>query len=240
VSQYSSTTAGVPPNERSSRSGTASSRLRRKIELVIEPLAVACTTLFNHPRVAELLPEYFVRTHSIIRATEQLMETAAERGRVFAATDPVARGVARYLTRHVEEERDHDDWLLDDLELLGVDRSAVLARLPSPTVASLVGSQYYWVLHYHPVAVLGYISLMEGYPPTPELIERLIAATGHPREAFRTFAEHGELDPHHRDELDEAIDSLPLTREQEALLGLSAISSVELLARSIEEVVEGA
>jgi Iron-containing redox enzyme len=221
-------------------SRTPSARLRRKIELVIHPLDVACRRLINHTRMRDVLPEYFIQTHATIRATESLMEAAAERASAMADDDPVAAGVAKYLTKHVEEERDHDDWLLDDLELLGFDRATVLERLPSPTVASLVGSQYYWVYHYHPVALLGYFALMEGYPPKTEVIERWIAATGYPRQAFRTFMEHGDLDPHHRDELDEAIDSLPLTRTDEALLALSAISSVDLSARSIEEVLEEA
>jgi hypothetical protein len=216
---------------------TASTRLRRKIELVIHPFGVACTRLMRHPRIADIWPEYLVTQHAIIRATVPLMEAGAERARAMADGDPVADGVADYLARHSEEERDHDEWLLDDLELLGVNRATVLGRLPSATVASLVGSQYYWALHYHPLALLGYISLMEGFPPAPELVENLIARTGYPRDAFRTFAEHGELDPHHRVELDEAIDALPLSRQQEALLGLSAMSSAEFLARSIEEVL---
>lgn len=194
----------------------------------------------THSRIAELWPEYLVTQHAIIRATVPLMETAAERARELAHDDPVAAGVASYLERHSDEERDHDEWLLDDIELLGIDRSAALGRLPSASVASLVGCQYYWALHYHPLALLGYISLMEGYPPTADLVEDLIIRTGYPREAFRTFAEHGELDPHHREELDEAINSLPLTAQHEALLGLSAMSSVGFLARSIEEVLPDA
>ena len=181
-----------------------------------------------------------MKQHAIIRATVPLMEAAAERARTMAEADPVAAGVAPYLEEHAEEERDHDDWLLDDLELIGVEREVVLGRIPSPTVARLVGAQYYWALDYHPVSVLGYLSLMEGFPPSASVIEDLVERTGYPRESFRTFAEHGELDTHHRDELDETIDSLPLTREHEVLLGLSAMSSVELLTRSVEEVLEQA
>jgi hypothetical protein len=219
---------------------SASARLGHKIDLVSGPLALACERLFLHPRLTELLPTYLVRTHTIIRATVPLMEAAAKRARTLAGRDPVADGLARYLARHIEEEQHHDEWLLEDLELLGVERSTVRARVPSPTVASLVGSQYYWALHYHPVAILGYISVMEGFPPSPQLIDHLIAATGHPPAAFRTLAEHGDLDPHHRDELAQAIDALPLAREHEIVLGLSAMTSVDSLARSIEEVLEAA
>ena len=30
--------------------------------------------------------------------------------------------------------------------------------MPSPAVAALVGSQYYWLLHHHPVALLGFVA----------------------------------------------------------------------------------
>jgi len=216
----------------------ASERLRNKIELVIQPLASACLRLFRNPHMAALFPEYLITTHCIIRTTVPLMEAALSHAQRLADRDPVAAGVGIYLAKHVDEERDHDEWLLQDLEVMGVDRSTVLGRVPSATVASLVGCQYYWALHYHPVALLGYFAFMEGYPPTPPLIEDLIARTGFPQEAFRTMAKHGELDPHHRDELDQAIDSLPLRPNHEAVLGLSAMSGVGLLARSIEEVVE--
>lgn len=220
------------------RSG-ASARLRRKIDLLRPSLVAASTRLITHPRIADLFVEHLVTTQLIIRATVPLMEATISTARTMANSDPVAAGVARYLEKHVEEERDHDEWLLDDLEVLGVDRAAVLGRLPSATVASLVGSHYYWVFHHHPVALLGYSAFMEGSPPSASLIERLIELTGHPPEAFRTLAKHGELDPHHRDELYGTIDSLPLTPQQEMAIGLAALSTGELLKRSIDEVVEG-
>jgi hypothetical protein len=233
---------GSPPTrtDERRRGERPSERLARKVEVASLPFAYACASLFQHPDLRTLLPAYFVRSYAIIRATVPLFEEGARRARELATDDPVAAGVAEYLARHAEEERNHDTWLLEDLELMGVDRADALVRVPSATVASLVGSQYYWTRFYHPVAQLGYISFLEGYPPAPALVDRLVSASGYPREAFRTFSEHGELDPHHREELDEAIDSLPLSADHEALLGLSAMSTAELVARSIEEVIEAA
>lgn len=216
---------------------TASSRLRRKIELIDGPFAVASSTLFRHSRLAELWPEYAIRTHWIIRATVPLMEDAETRAR-RRADDPVATGLADFLAAHIEKERGHDEWVLEDLELLGIRRSAVLARVPSSTVASLVGAHYYWIRHFHPVAVLGYIAVMEGRPPSRELIDRLVAGSGYPRAAFRAFAAHGDLDLHHRADLYDAIDGLPLTSAHESLMGLASMTTVELLTRSLEEIVE--
>jgi Iron-containing redox enzyme len=152
--------------------------------------------------------------------------------------DPLAVPLAVYLEEHVDEELGHDETLLDDLELIGVDRASAVERMPSPTVAALVGSQYYWIRHYHPVAFLGFVGVMEGYPPTTGLIEELIARTGYPPEAFRTYIEHADLDPGHRDHLDRVVDSLPLTREHESALGVSAIATAGLAARALEELLE--
>jgi hypothetical protein len=215
----------------------ASARLRRKIALVVEPYADACTELVESPRLPELWPEFLVLQHQIIRATVPLTVAALEESRALPEEDPLAKPLAAYLEEHVEEELHHDDQLLDDLELLGLDRETVLGRMPAPAVATLVGCQYYWLHHFHPLAFLGYIGFMEGYPPTLELVETLIERTGYPRPAFQTFAEHAELDPGHRDHLDRVLDALPLTPEQETVLGVSAMTTADLATRALEELL---
>ena len=161
-----------------------------------------------------------------------LTETALARARELG-DDPLAA----YLAEHVTEELGHDETLLGDLERVGLPRKTILDRMPPPSVAALVGSQYYWIYHHHPVAFLGYVALMEGYPPTTELIETLITRTGFPREAFRTYVQHAELDPGHRDRLDRTIDSLPLDARHEAALGVSAITTAALATRTLEELL---
>jgi hypothetical protein len=215
-------------------------RLRLTLGLVFGELVRAGERLVNHRRIRDLYPEYLFMTHCVIRASVPLMETARERARSKASGDPVAAELVDYLGEHIEEERDHDEWLLGDLEVIGVDRTAVLARPPSPTVASAVGAQYYWVLHYHPVALLGWIGLLEGYPPEMSMIDQLMAGTRYGPDAFRTLRAHAGLDPHHGDELFETLDRLPLTAEQSAVIGLSAMSSVHLLAQAIDELTRRA
>jgi heme oxygenase-like protein len=219
---------------------SAGERLRLKIGLVLPVLVDAGDRLIAHARVRELYPEYLFASHCVIRASVPLMEAGVAEATTRADSDPVAAAVATYLEHHIPEELDHDAWLLDDLEVLGRPREEVLARLPSATVASLVGAQYYWMLHYHPVAVLGYIGVLEGHPPSPQMIDELEARTGYPREAFRTVAAHAELDPSHGDELFELIDSLALTREQAGVMGLSAMHTVDLYARALEEILDDA
>ena len=200
-------------------------------------MTAACTALIEHPRLRELWPEYLVLQHQIIRATVPLTEAALERARELPEADPLREPLASYLDEHVDEELHHDDGLLDDLDSLGVSRAETLARFPPPTVATLVGAQYYWIHHHHPVVFLGYVALMEGYPPTPELLETLAARTGYPVEAFRTFAQHAELDPGHRDHLDRTLDALPLTERDESAIVASAATTAAFAAKALLEIL---
>lgn len=215
------------------RLDTTSARVRRKLAAEVAPLSAACTALVEHPRLRELWPEYLVLQHQIIRATVPLTEAALERTRELQG-DPL---LVTYLEEHVGEELNHDEGLLEDLESLGLGRVEVLGRMPSAAVAALVGAQYYWIHHHHPVAFLGYVALMEGYPPTTELIETLAARTGYPEESFRTFAQHAELDPGHRDHLDETLDALPLGEQEEAAIVASASATAILAAKAVSEIL---
>jgi Iron-containing redox enzyme len=190
-----------------------------------------------HPRISDLYPEYLFSSQCIARASIPLMEAARGRALDMAEDDPIATPLAKYLEGHIIEEKGHDEWFLEDLEVLGWDRSTVLTRPPSSTVASMVGAQYYWVLHNHPVALLGFLTALESNPPSRSLIDELIARTGHPPKAFRTLIEHADLDPHHEEELYGLLDELLLTREQSTVLGLSAIHTLHMTAVSIEEIV---
>jgi heme oxygenase-like protein len=167
------------------------------------------------------------------------MEATRDRALDMSEDDPVATPLAHYLEGHIVEEKDHDEWFLEDLEVLGWNRSTVLTRPPSSTVASMVGAQYYWVLHYHPVALLGFLTALESHPPSRPLIDELISRTGHSPKAFRTLIAHADLDPNHEAELNSLLDGLKLTPEQSAVLGLSGMHSLHMTALSVAEIVDG-
>jgi hypothetical protein len=219
---------------------TNSQIMRRKLGFVLPELVSSGEAVLRHPHFAEIYPEYLFTMHCMIRASVPLMERALEQAHALAVMDPAAAGVAAYLSQHVREELHHDDWLLDDLAVLGVDRAATLRRPPPASVAAMVGSQYYYIFHYHPIAILGYIGVMEGYPPTEEQCNELQQRSGLPRNAFRTIRKHAILDPGHRDDLDRALDGLVLSPEQTAIIGISAMESVRLASSAFREIVQRA
>ena len=202
----------------------------------MEPELTGVTHLLvSDPEVAQLYRDYLIAYHGILRATIPLLQTAQREA--VARDGSASRTLASYLEMHIEEEAGEDEWLLQDLEVLGVGRSRVLEHVPSPNVARLVGAQYYWVLHVDPIAVLGYLAALERDPPSIELIDDLVRRTGHDRAAFRTLIAHAERDPGHAEELDDLLDRIELTDEQWLLVSLSAMNSVHMLAMVLKEIV---
>jgi len=193
---------------------------------------------WRHPRLAELFPHYLLRLHGMVRASIPLMETAVAEARRLAPTDPVAGALVDYFAEHIDEEMNHDVWLLEDLDSIGIPTERVLGQIPSPLVASVVGMQYYYARHQHPVALLAYQALLEGNPPTNAHLDEVRVRTGLPASAFRTLELHGDRDIEHRAELFALIDRLPLTPEQQALIGVNASWTQHLLSESLTEMIE--
>jgi hypothetical protein len=214
-----------------------SRRLRQRIEQMLPELTASTSAIFLHPRLSDIYVEFLITVHQMVRATVPLMRAALRRCQELEADDPVAAAMVPYFEQHIREEMHHDDWLLEDLEFLGVPRAEVLRRMPSSAVASLIGGHYYWIFHHHPVAKLGQIAVVEGYPPSVEAIDLMVERTGFARPAFRTLEKHCHLDVNHRDDFDAALDAMPLQEEHFAIIEASARHTVRTGARAYREVV---
>src|SRR5262245_57722063 len=214
---------------------TNSARLRSKIGLARSTLDSVAETLWSHPGLKTLYPEFLFRNHAVIRTSVPLMRTALLTCRSQFSSDPLTPGLVSYLEQHIPEEMHHDDWILEDLETLGFVRAEILARIPPVSASLLAGAQYYWILHVHPVALLGYIAVLEGTPPDADYFARVFRRASIPEAAASNIFRHARLDPRHRDDLDAALDALPLTDYHHSLLGISAFQTIGALARVAEE-----
>jgi hypothetical protein len=217
-------------------SASNSDVLWAKIRLAEGRLNVASNEFWNHPELAHLLPIFLVQLHRVMQAGLQLMQTARDRA-LTLPNDPVARVVAPYLEQHILEEKDHDDWLLDDIGTLGITPIQVASTPPLPAVVSLLGAQYFWALHIHPVTVFGYLIVLEGYPPLAEQLEAIRKRTRLPKTAFRCLMAHADNDPHHIADLNRTLDSMPLSEEQQMYVALSAFHTIDGVASVFEELL---
>lgn len=211
--------------------------LHQRRLLLSARLLRASRRLWEHPEAARLYPCLLFRAHCVSRAAVPLMEAAAARLQSMR-NDPIAPGLIEFLHRFIPEETGHDEWLLEDLEVLGRSRQDVLAHTPPPALAALVGAQYYWIAHHHPVSVLGLFFMMETGTPLLEQVEDLIRRTGLPRTAFRSFLRHAVLDLKHGNDIEQVIDTLPFTSAHRSTIGVSLAHSAQYLALSTEEIVD--
>ncbi len=193
--------------------------------------------LLEHPRAAEIYPRYLAAGYHVTCAMLELMELALARAREL--DDDVSKGLARYLDRHLIEEMHHEEpggAVLDDLRALGEDPERLVAESPTDKIDSLVSTEGARIREDHPVAVLGFLEL-EACHTGRDAVERLIAATGLPREGFRQLLLHSRLDAVHAAELHDLLDSLPLEPRHEQLVGLSALTTVGTVADALLDVV---
>lgn len=147
----------------------------------------------------------------------------------------VRRTLAAHLPGHIAAERDHDDWLVADMVAAGIAPGPALAGPPPASVAGLVGAQFYWVAHYHPLCLLGYIAVLELHAPAPELAGLLAARTELPPAAFETLRQHAALDTGHSAAILAVLDEADPPPHLRQGVRLSALHTV----RGLIDVLDG-
>ncbi|WP_173514887.1 iron-containing redox enzyme family protein [Ensifer sesbaniae] len=215
--------------ERQANSGV----VRGRIELCMPALRAAFGDLWRTDPPREMTIAFLVLLHQIMRASVPLMQSAAVKCDQLEGTDKLAPLLGEYYRHHVSEELHHDTWALEDLETAGCDPRRLLSITPSVEVARLVGTQYYWLHHHHPLMLLGYITVLEAFPPADSMIDEIRDRSGLPDSTFRTLRIHGDLDPTHSAEIDQTFDALPLDQEHLEMVGLSVLHSCDALAASV-------
>jgi hypothetical protein len=218
-------------------SASHGSVLWMKIALAQRLLNSAAQRFWSHPNLPQMFTSFLLELYSLVTCSVPLMSAAYERASALAPTDALAARCAAYLQQHIEEERHHDEWLLNDLVASGMDRATLLRRPPSANVARLVGAQYCWIRHAHPAALFGYLGVIEGNPPLAEHLEEIRIQTGYPAETFRCLHLHAADDIEHLEELRTTITGLPLTDAGEALIATSAFATLEGLICILEDLV---
>jgi pyrroloquinoline quinone (PQQ) biosynthesis protein C len=69
--------------------------------------------------------------------------------------------IRQFLYKHMHDESGHEQWVLNDLEAVGVNNAAVSAYLPSTHTLTLLGYNYWSADRRHPCSVLGMMYVLE-------------------------------------------------------------------------------
>ena len=212
-----------------------SGQVRAKVDLFWPWLSAASEQVLAHPDARAFYPEYLRAMYGISRGAVPLLRSAIARLEDVCYNEVPSRELINYFRHHEAEESGHDEWILRDLESIGIARSWTEHSLPQPAVSALVGAQFYMIEFHHPVALLGYLSVIERSQPTPEAVNKLRAQTGYPDAAFSCMRHHAIADLEHIREVYDVIDSCLTTAEHLELVVASALQAAELLLRVLTD-----
>ena len=129
------------------------------------------------------------------------------------------------LEEYVEEERGHDDWILDDIGACGGDPDAVRAGRPAAATEIMVAYAYDTIARGNPIGFLGMVHVLEGTSVALALhaADRIQGGLGLPSTAFRYLRSHGTLDQEHTAHFADLVDRLDEAGDREALVHAARI-----------------
>jgi hypothetical protein len=105
-------------------------------------------------------PALLLETYHYVKHSCSLMDRAHDR------LGPLDATLRTYLRTHRTEETGHEAWLLDDLAVLGYDRTEATQSAPLAETVAMIGSQLYVIDYCSPAGLIGYIYVMESKPPS--------------------------------------------------------------------------
>jgi pyrroloquinoline quinone (PQQ) biosynthesis protein C len=109
-----------------------------------------------------------------------------------------------FLYDHMKEEAGHEEWVLNDLDAVGVDRGYAISCQPKFFVTALIGYNYWIADRRHPCGVLGMVYALEviasvyGGPVTSAIRDSLLLETDR---GISFISSHATLDAAHMAEL---------------------------------------
>jgi len=142
-----------------------------------------------------------------------------------ARLEPRLRWLQEHLVHYVEEELGHDEWILSDLQALGVDSSIVRAGTPSSPTDAMVAYAYDVVMRRNPVGFLGMVHVLEGASASLALsaadaIQRSLAL---PSQAMTYLRSHGHLDQRHVEDFAAIVDRLDRSVDMPAIVSCARV-----------------
>ena len=128
------------------------------------------------------------------------------------------RDIRYYLYEHMHDEAGHEQWVLNDLEAMGVSRAGAMDYQPTHWLLGMIGYNYWSAERRHPCCALGMIYALEvvasvyGGPITTAIKESLFLEGDR---GVTFISSHSTLDAEHMARLRDVLNPIddPATRE---------------------------
>lgn len=148
------------------------------------------------------------------------------------------RKVRYFLYEHMHEESGHEEWVINDLEAVGVNRGEVLTHKPSAYTQALTGYNYWSADRRHPCSILGMMYALEviasvyGGPFSSAIRESLFLDGDH---GVSFISSHATMDAEHMIELKDVLNTLTDAESRAAVLE-SALLNFHHFTRMFESI----
>lgn len=143
--------------------------------------------------------------------------SAAAASRMCDAWQPIRH----FLYRHMQEESGHEDWVLNDLDAVGVTAGDARAHRPAPHTLALNGYNYWAADRKHPCSALGMLYALEVIAsvyggPFASAIRESLLLEGERGVSF--ISSHASLDAEHMIELRQVLNLVKDAQAQAAIV----------------------
>lgn len=171
------------------------------------------------------LPEYRAFLHDLYHIVWHFCPTMAA---AASRCGDEFRQVRYELYERLEEEKNHETWVLDDIKAIGGDIERVRTHLPSPSVQGMVGFNYYCADRAHPCAILGMLYSLEviasAYAAT--ISQAIAKAIGRDVDGpgFRFLMSHSAMDQDHVAKLNALVKTIDDPVAQAAMINATRVN----------------
>jgi pyrroloquinoline quinone (PQQ) biosynthesis protein C len=123
---------------------------------------------------------------------------------VGASLPPRHEWLREPILHYLDEERGHEQWILNDIERAGGDREAAAMSQPSVATECMVAYAYDTIQRRNPLGFFGMVFVLEGTSVALALnaADRIQSQLQLPTNAFSYLRSHGELDQEHVGDLE--------------------------------------
>jgi heme oxygenase len=137
------------------------------------------------------------------------------------------RNIRYDLYERIDEEKGHEDWVLEDIAAMGGDVKANIAA-PSAPVQAMIGYNYYAAERVHPCSVLGMLYVLEvvasvyGGKASDSIARAIGRDPG--KGGFRFLSSHATMDADHFAELNVLLKTIDDPAAQAAVISSTQVN----------------
>jgi pyrroloquinoline quinone (PQQ) biosynthesis protein C len=171
------------------------------------------------------LPEYRAFLHDLYHIVWHFCPTMAA---AASRLNDRYRQVRYDLYQRIEEEKGHEAWVLEDIEIMGGDVAGARVNPPSAPVQAMIAFNYYAAERQHPCSVLGMLYMLEVVSSVyaGRVSDSIAHAIGRNVEGggFKFLSSHSSMDQDHVAKLNVLLKTIEGRDAQEAIVNSTRVN----------------